>query len=295
MTRQEKILKALYILSKSPDLFLKYVDYRLRRLGPKWKKTYQGVHQISIGEIKFNIDFDELGSNLYSKQLYFKCYEFHLIKAMNQFLTKGSKFIDVGANVGYLTAVGASLVGKAGEVVSFEPVPKIYSILKNISTLNPEYNIMAYNNAIGESNALIEMDCTSFSDYGGSTAVSGLLNMNNIEIKNKIKVESIRLDDYLLESNMGEISFIKIDVEGYEFSALKGLERYFTETPYRPAIVCEIAPTAHQLLQITVQDILSYMSSFGYQAFDIYDYRKKLTSKNIKQNTDVVFVHDLRV
>ena len=289
MKLSEKLLKAAYIFKKNPPLFLKYLLYRLKRLGPKWRKTYQGIHETSIGNVRFQIDFDQLSSSHYIKQVYFKCYELHLVELMKKYLKKGETFIDVGANIGYLSAVGADLVGKNGLVVSFEPVLNIFHCLKNIVTLNPDYNISVCNKAVSESNTPISMDCTSLIECGGNTAVLGLLDSNNVKTNRHIEVESTRLDQYIFDHGIGKVSLIKIDVEGYEFSVLKGLENYFLETSFRPVIVCELAPKAFEILGFTVTDLFSYMSKFGYQPYDIYDCRTKLTSKDVYQTIDVVF------
>ena len=38
--------------------------------------------------------------------------------------------LDVGANIGYYTRLASKLVGDAGQVISFEPLPKAYNLLK---------------------------------------------------------------------------------------------------------------------------------------------------------------------
>ena len=42
-------------------------------------------------------------------------------------------------------------------------------------------------------------------------------------------VECRRLDNILSEQNIDHISYIKIDVEGFELNVLRGLGKYFTD------------------------------------------------------------------
>ncbi|MEY2517755.1 MAG: hypothetical protein QOJ89_5113, partial [bacterium] len=44
-------------------------------------------------------------------------------EALRRLLAPGDVYYDIGANVGFFTLVGARLVGPAGRVVAFEPVP----------------------------------------------------------------------------------------------------------------------------------------------------------------------------
>src|SRR5215204_1935790 len=50
-------------------------------------------------------------------------WEPHVCVAMAQKLRPGELFIDVGANIGFLTLYAAMLVGKGGRILSFEPNP----------------------------------------------------------------------------------------------------------------------------------------------------------------------------
>ncbi|MDX1901539.1 MAG: FkbM family methyltransferase [Gammaproteobacteria bacterium] len=254
-----------------------------------WRKTYSGVQKINISGVIFEVNFDQLESNIYTKQMIYQCYELHMVAALKKYLKPGGIFIDVGANVGYLSAVGASLVGQTGKVISFEPVPVIFQTLQNITTLNPNYKITVCNKAISENDCQLLMDCTTLKDCGGSTAVSGFLDIIHVEKKHSTTVNAIRLDGYLLDNDIQDVSLIKIDVEGFEFSVLKSLEKYFSETPFRPIVICELAPAALKLLDLTVKDLFNYMMQFGYHAYDIYDCETPLDGNTIYHTTDVVF------
>ena len=70
------------------------------------------------------------------------------------------------------------------------------------------------------------------------------------------------------------IKLIKIDVEGFEFSVLRGLERFFAETACRPLIVCEIKPWQVTKLGYTMREFDQYMKRFGYRSYDMLDQAK---------------------
>jgi len=49
-------------------------------------------------------------------------YDINLCDILREVLNPGDIVIDVGANVGYISAVAASFVGSSGEVYGFEPL-----------------------------------------------------------------------------------------------------------------------------------------------------------------------------
>lgn len=92
----------------------------------------------------------------------FDTYEPETTFLMRRILREGDIFIDVGANIGYFTAIGAALVGKTGEVHSFEPAPFIFSYLKKLALKNPNYKIVPNQCAAGDKIGTFKM---SYSDF----------------------------------------------------------------------------------------------------------------------------------
>ena len=52
------------------------------------------------------------------------------VQSINENLKKNDTFVDVGANIGYYTKIASSLCGPKGKVLSFEPLPRAYHLLK---------------------------------------------------------------------------------------------------------------------------------------------------------------------
>jgi FkbM family methyltransferase len=55
-----------------------------------------------------------------------------------------------GANVGYISAVAASCVGKSGAVHGFEPLPECFARLQTLRGLNPDSPFFFNHVALGE-------------------------------------------------------------------------------------------------------------------------------------------------
>jgi len=129
-------------------------------------------------------------------------------------LKKGDVVIDLGANIGYHTLKFSRIVGDTGKVYAFEPDPNNFKLLeKNIKENNCK-NVIAYQKAVCEKKGQVKLNIWK-GNFGGNS----IYNDKNIQEKKQVIVESIVLDDYFVNE---KVDFMKIDIEGAEFSALKG-------------------------------------------------------------------------
>lgn len=196
---------------------------------------------------------------------YFGSYAPLVTHTMRRFLKPGDVFFDVGANIGYLSAIATGLVGTRGQVHAFEPAPQHFARLRRLAELNPDRTIIANACAAGDADATRTIYIARAA--GQSTLVSSYKNPAEVVGSEEIRV--VRLDSYIEQARIDRIALIKIDVEGYELPVLKGLEKYFRRTGQRPPIICEIAPRAYSLLGGTLSELVRYMLDFGYSAFDL--------------------------
>ncbi|MBU2540156.1 FkbM family methyltransferase [Patescibacteria group bacterium] len=208
------------------------------------------------------------------KEFYFGTYEAKLIRIIKTFLKEGDTFIDIGANIGYITAVATGCVGKTGVVHSFEPVPEYFQRIKKIAEINKDYKIIVNPFAMGDENGKIKI-YISAEDIGSNTVIP-----RKDDVKQILEVPIRRLDDYIIENKVDNLKMIKIDVESYELPVLKGLEKYFLEhrdDNFHSLILCEIHPHEGNNLK----NILEYMSKFSYHPFNIIKAKERLTMKKI--------------
>lgn len=279
MSIKERLVDEISLLTSNPGLFLQHCRCRLtpNLVLPKVpvKKNINGVW----------FDFDlSLAPSM--KKMYFGCYEIKLVKLMRNILKSGDVFIDVGANIGYLSALGAGLVGASGQVHSFEPIQKYFEKLKKMAFENLNYKIVVNQCALGENEGLTKIDITNLHNIGWNTMVPNL--MIKETVKESFDVSVCRLDDYLKKNNLNNIALIKIDVEGFEFPILKGLSNYW-ENNNRPVIVCEIVPLAYPLLNSSLAQLVEYLKKYNYSAYRLDNPNIKIDITKLTKTTDVVF------
>ncbi len=246
---------------------------------------YPVVRKIN-NEINFIFDF-QLDPVI--RRMYTGIYQLNILKTLKKLLNPGDIFIDVGANIGYMSAFSAGLVGKSGEVHSFEPVPFYFNILSKWVTLNKEYQFFLNNFALGESQGIAKIKISDVQNLGWNTIVPGWMKPHTI--KEIIEINVIRLDDYIFENNIKKVSLIKIDVEGYEFPVLKGLSKFFMKKEKNlPHIIVEINPTACLQLDYKMRDLEVFMSKYHYKAFSLDG--SCIDIKKLEKIMDILFKQD---
>lgn len=218
-------------------------------------------------------------------KMYCGTYQLPLIKILKKYLKLDDVFIDVGANIGYISAIGAELVGIGGEVHSFEPVPIYFNNLLKVANLNKDYNIFVNNYALGESNGTANIRISNL-NIGWNTMVSRSMMMSKKQETRKVKV--IRLDDYLFKKNIENVSLIKVDVEGFEYFVLKGLTNFFEQKMNLPKIIVEIRANKYPKTIQSLLDLDLLMTKYCYKAYTIIN-EKPIDIKKLRTTTDVLF------
>ncbi len=286
--KSNNLLEACIILIQNPKLFLRYVNYKIKRKSKKWKNAPTKKFRKIIGGIKINYDFKNVDyGEMYLKQIYFDEYEMPVVEMIKRYLKPGDTFIDVGANIGYITAVAANEVGENGEVHTFEPVPIYFHYLEKIAIFNKKYKIFTNKVALGNKKQIAKMQITLPPHTGGSSLI---LNNSSAKITKKIiKVPVVRLDDYIKNNSLSKISLIKIDVEGFEFQVLQGLENYLNSKNKKPVIIMEFTQNVYGS-SIVLRNFENFITKHGYTARSIYNYKKHINIRRIKRTGDILLV-----
>jgi FkbM family methyltransferase len=236
-----------------------------------------------VGNVLFEYDLRHYRG---TAPMYFGSYALLVVETMKRFLKPGDVFLDVGANIGYLSAVAADLVGPRGKVHCFEPVPAYHERLSRLAELNPEYSITANACAAGETPGTCTIYVTR--EPGQNTLVRAYKTAP--EIVATMDVPVVRLDSYLEARRIGRVGLIKIDAEGFELPVLKGLQGAFERSGHRPPIICEIAPRAYRLLGRSIRELATFMTRYGYSARDLVDGSTPVELSAIAHVEDVLFL-----
>jgi FkbM family methyltransferase len=187
-------------------------------------------------------------------------------EVLAQHLSRGDVFYDVGANVGFFSLMAARLVGVAGIVYAFEPVPANLTVLTANISLNQFKNIIVVPKAVARNNSRLHLIITQ---HPGGAKLATVGTPLNSRIKTVVPVDVISLDEWLQESNARPPTLVKIDVEGAEFQVIQGMQEIIR--CFRPKIVYEIDhPREDSLQEIKIQlDV--FFQRLGYRVTHLED------------------------
>ena len=205
-------------------------------------------------------------SNWSERRTYFlaRFYELSTQLFLREFVRLGDTFIDVGANIGMITLLGARCVGTSGIVHSFEPNPVAYGRLKKALADNQISHVTAHEVALGERPG--ELVLNVLLGHTGMGTVGDIEPKHRDKITHRYTVKVARGDDLLPPYLRGPAT-IKIDVEGFECQALRGLND--TIRRLKPAVLCEAIPGHLRRAGCTLGDMFRIMQGHGYQAYDL--------------------------
>ena len=188
------------------------------------------------GNAKFNCYLREhMGG-----QIFFRgSYSGEQLTLLARLLTTDSVFIDAGANQGEFSITAAN-VAKNGKVISFEPVAEYRQRLITNIQLNGFNHVQVIPIALGEQNCSLPIydRQESFSDGTRHEGLPTLFSSPNRGHEREV-VTVRRLDDVLANLSLARIDVMKLDIEGAEWSALRGARN--TIAKYRPILILEIA------------------------------------------------------
>src|SRR5690606_7564577 len=111
-----------------------------------------GIVDALIYNVPMQLDLGEyIQRNIFTEH-----YEVDEIKILKEHLTEGDTFVDVGANVGYYSAIALSLVGECGCVISVEPTPELVGKLRK-SFHNFQDRVIVVDTALGNAKGEIQL------------------------------------------------------------------------------------------------------------------------------------------
>jgi FkbM family methyltransferase len=162
-----------------------------------------------------------------------------MIDFFKKFIKKGDLVIDIGANIGDTTVLMALAAGSSGITLGFEPNPFVYKILEKNASLNKEkQNIvpLPYAITIKEEEFYYISSEASFANGGISPTKNSI--HGKFIFPDKIKGINLQvLLEQEYKDKLKNLSFIKIDTEGYDKEIIKSISDLIDK--YKPAIVAE--------------------------------------------------------
>lgn len=200
--------------------------------------------------------------------LYKRLYEdplWGLIQRRPELFANGD-VLDIGANIGYTSCLFARTLKPASKVYAFEPDQFSYGLLQEvIRRRNLSGTIEAMNVAVGSSEGYVEFwhNEKHSADHRVVTEHFRSFRLDDTRIST-VPVTSV--DRFVRARNLHKISFIKIDVQGYELAVCEGMKHTLERFP-ELCVCLEYAPEALQELGFDPSKLLDFFRANRYQVY----------------------------
>ena len=190
--------------------------------------------------------------NIYEKS------ESHFIKSI---CYEGMNILDIGANIGYYTALFSQLAGERGSVIAIEPDLESYKYLsKSINSFNYK-NVLSFRLAASDIKQKLPL-FISKENRGDNRLYS------TNEKRNSIMVDCLTVDELLEENKIENLDLIKIDVQGYEPKVLKGMLN-IVRSSKKLILLSEFWPKGILQAGESPKEFLTMLRKMQFQLFEL--------------------------
>lgn len=194
-------------------------------------------------------------------------FEIRTLRRYASLIREGDIVFDVGANIGAHTIPLAALVGARGRVVAFEPTDYAFGKLNRNLALNPTLSAR-----VSASQTMLaadpdgELPSAIYSSWPLGER-GDLHNQHHGRLMNTTGANLSTLDRIVKELSLDRVSFIKIDVDGNEYSVLKGAQE--TLRTHKPMLMLELAPYVYENHPHEFDQMLLMLWDCGYRFSDV--------------------------
>lgn len=182
-------------------------------------------------------------------------------------LKGGQTFVDIGANLGFYSMLAASIVGKDGRVLSFEPFERNVELIRASARESCFGNVTVVNAAVSDREGTARLHLSPFYssehslfDYHYSTGANST--------RQTVDVRTVTVDRYLESTGSLKVDFIKMDIEGSEGMAISGIERTISENR-TITLLTEFWPNAIANSGVEPRSYLERLEDMGFDLFHI--------------------------
>jgi len=182
------------------------------------------------------------------------------IKLLEKYIKPGDIVLDIGANIGYYALILSELVGKKGRVHCFEPDKKNYDHLRKATQKTS--NIFINNKAAGPKTENIKIYTSKNLNVDHRT-------YKPEEYDQELEIEAISMDDYVLKNiteEGGRIDFIKMDIQGFEMQAMRGMEKLLKKNA-ELKLISEFWPYGLKKAGSSAADYFKFLTANGFNCY----------------------------
>ncbi len=171
----------------------------------------------------------------------------------------GMTFLDIGANVGYYSALALARFQGRGSVIALEPDPDSYSHLLKTAAANG--SAICIPRAAADRSGAMRLFLNP--DNKGDNRL-----YPNDLARGSIEVAVATIDSLLAELGVASVDLIKVDVQGYEGHVFRGMAETIRRSP-RLTILSEFWPQGLRDAGTSPMRLLTDLEDLGLKLFEL--------------------------
>jgi FkbM family methyltransferase len=235
-------------------------------------RAARGITLVALDDFELYVqEYDwDIGENIIQTRQY----EPHVTAFLKQHLRERMTFVDVGANIGFFTLTAATQVGDSGKIIAVECNPNNCELMYMSLHRNGFHQVTIYPFAISDTRKLMSLS------WGFS---NGIVNELTKDDEESLIIPAVTLDSLL--QNEPRVDVIKMDIEGSEAKAWKGMQH--TVEKHYPILLMEFFPTLlHQVSAVRGEDLLNSILAHGYSVAVLGGQQELLTTSSTLEVMD---------
>ena len=208
------------------------------------------------------------------------------IALLKKIIKPGHAILDIGANIGFYAKIVSDLTGPKGKVYCFEPDFTNFSHLQK--AVSNYKNISIFNMAVSDTESILKVYKSKLLNVDHRTYP-----VNNYDSIEEVKANSI--DNLIFSGTIQPANVIKIDIQGYELVAFKGMKKLLAESADLK-IIAEFWPHGFKRAGSSAIELFDFFDALGYSIFFIGEnVNEKVTKEYVIQNNQQPFEFSFNV
>jgi FkbM family methyltransferase len=249
---------------------------RIETLFHRWfsDRDWSDVVAVNGGTMEVLLD-DLIGRSIYVNGIW----ERPNTVAMRVLARPGDVVFDVGANTGYYSLLLASLIGPSGRVYGFEPVPSTRELLLRNLQRNHVTNVEVVPIALSSESGSVQMNVTATRNTGASHVVAGETHEPiRSSVLDTLTIQCSTADAYWESIGRPPVRLVKIDIEGHEYHAIRGMQQLL-DSSQRTIVMVEVRDSFLRAAGASAAQLFEFLRGLGYGSYD-FDLRRRRFVRN---------------
>jgi FkbM family methyltransferase len=190
----------------------------------------------------------------------------------------GMTFLDIGANIGYYSALASRRIGPSGQIVALEPDPESFRYLKQNIVANLAPTVFCIQKAAAAESGTLRLYVNRENRGDNRLYPNDLCDSS-------YQVEVSTVDAMLEDCGVERVDLVKMDVQGFEGHVLSGMKQTIQRSNSL-ILLTEFWPFGLRSAGTSPEDLLVELEQAGLRLYELTDKGRLASLTNKKAFID---------